>query len=69
VLSPAYLASQYGTDEWAGAFLHDATGQQRLLPVRVEACELPRLLAALVYVDIAAAKWTNDAASTETAIV
>jgi tetratricopeptide (TPR) repeat protein len=53
VLSPAYLTSEYGTDEWASAFLHDATGQQRLLPVLVETCELPRLLAALVYIDLA----------------
>jgi hypothetical protein len=43
VLSAGYLASQYGTDEWTAAFLHDADGRQRLLPVRVEACQLPRL--------------------------
>jgi tetratricopeptide (TPR) repeat protein len=53
VLSGAYLASRYGTDEWTSAFLHDASGRQRLLPVRVEACELPRLLATLVYIDLA----------------
>jgi tetratricopeptide (TPR) repeat protein len=53
VVSPAYLASPYCSDEWTGAFLHDADGRQRLLPVRVEACELPKLLATLVYVDLA----------------
>jgi tetratricopeptide (TPR) repeat protein len=52
LLSPAYLASEYGTDEWTSAFLHAATGQQRLLPIRVEACQLPRLLAAIVYIDL-----------------
>jgi TIR domain len=51
VLPAAYPASRYATDEWTGAFLHDPTGRQRLLPVRVEACGLPRLLATLVYVD------------------
>jgi TIR domain len=45
VLSPAYLASPYGTDEWTGAFLHDKDREGRLLPVRIEACALPRLLA------------------------
>jgi tetratricopeptide (TPR) repeat protein len=55
LLSAAYLASQYGTDEWTGAFLHDPDGRQRLLPVRVEACELPRLLAALIYIDLVGA--------------
>lgn len=52
VLSPAYLASRYGIDEWTGAFLHDQTGRQRLLPILVEACELPRLLATLTHVDL-----------------
>jgi tetratricopeptide (TPR) repeat protein len=52
VLSAAYLASLYGTDEWTGAFLHDPHGRSRLLPVKVEACQLPRLLATLVYIDL-----------------
>jgi hypothetical protein len=52
LLSPAYLASPYGTDEWTGAFLHDKERKGRLLPVRVEACELPRLLATRVYIDL-----------------
>jgi tetratricopeptide (TPR) repeat protein len=53
LLSEAYLASRYSTDEWTGAFLHDESGQERLLPVRVEACAPPRLLAARIYIDLA----------------
>jgi hypothetical protein len=52
VLSNAYLASPYATDEWTAAFLHDPHGRQRLLPVRVEVCELPWLLATLIYIDL-----------------
>src|SRR5215218_2385862 len=52
LLSPAYLASPYGTDEWTGAFLHHRQREGRLLPVRVEACELPRLLATRIYIDL-----------------
>jgi hypothetical protein len=55
LLSEAYLASGYSTDEWTGAFLHDESGQERLLPVRVEACALPRLLATRIYIDLAGA--------------
>jgi hypothetical protein len=53
VVSAAYLASPYCTDEWTGAFLHDPDGEGRLLLVRVEDCQLPRLLAASVYLDLA----------------
>jgi TIR domain len=52
LVSQAYLASPYGTDEWTGAFLHDREREGRLLPVRVEACTLPRLLATRVYIDL-----------------
>jgi hypothetical protein len=52
LLSQAYLASPYATDEWTGAFLHDKDRKGRLLSVRVEACELPRLLATRVYIDL-----------------
>ena len=57
VLSPSYLASRYGTDEWTAAFIHeqDQTGRQRLLPVRVEVCALPLLLATLIYIDLTGA--------------
>jgi tetratricopeptide (TPR) repeat protein len=52
LLSQAYLASPYATDEWTGAFLHDKDHAGRLLPVRIEACKLPRLLATRVYLDL-----------------
>ena len=52
VLSPAYLQSAYCTDEWTAAFIHDETGADRLVPVRIKACELPRLLATRIYVDL-----------------
>jgi len=52
LVSPAYLASPYCTDEWTGAFLHDDDGRDRLLQVRIEDCELPRLLRAQIYVDL-----------------
>jgi hypothetical protein len=53
LVSAAYLASPYCTDEWTGAFLHDPDGRNRLLQVRTEACELPRLLRAQIYIDLA----------------
>jgi TIR domain len=46
LVSAAYLASPSSTDEWTGAFLHDPDGRNRLLQVRIEDCELPRLLRA-----------------------
>jgi tetratricopeptide (TPR) repeat protein len=52
LVSAAYLASPYCTDEWTGAFLHDPDGRNRLLQVRIEDCELPRLLRAQVYIDL-----------------
>jgi tetratricopeptide (TPR) repeat protein len=52
LLSQAYLASPYATDEWTGAFLHDTQHQGRLLPVRIEACQVPRLLGTRVYIDL-----------------
>jgi TIR domain len=52
LVSAAYLASPYSTDEWTGAFLHDPDGRNRLLQVRIEDCELPRLLRAQIYIDL-----------------
>jgi hypothetical protein len=52
LVSAAYLASPYATDEWTAAFLHDDDGRNRLLQVRIEDCQLPRLLRAQVYVDL-----------------
>jgi tetratricopeptide (TPR) repeat protein len=53
VVSAAYLASPYCTDEWTGAFLHDPDGKGRLLLVRVADCQLPRLVATSIYLDLA----------------
>src|SRR3954454_22199347 len=53
VLSPAYLSSRFGEAEWRAAFARDPTGERGLLvPVRVQPCEPPGLLASRVYVDL-----------------
>jgi TIR domain/Tetratricopeptide repeat/NB-ARC domain len=53
VLSPAYLASTFGEAEWRAAFVKDPTGEQGLLvPVRVQPCAPPGLLASRVHVDL-----------------
>jgi hypothetical protein len=53
VLSPAYLESRFGEAEWRVAFLADPSGEQGLLvPVRVQPCNPPGLLAPRVYVDL-----------------
>src|SRR5215469_12439282 len=45
VLSPAYINSEYGFTEWAEAFRRDPQGKERrLLPVRVQPCEIAGLL-------------------------
>lgn len=52
VLSPAYLRSAYGRDEWTAAFVHDQAGQPRLLTVRVEDADPPPLLRPWVIIDL-----------------
>ncbi len=53
IWSEAYFASSYAESEWRAAFASDPSGRlQKLLPVRVESCELPALLAGRVYVDL-----------------
>jgi tetratricopeptide (TPR) repeat protein len=53
VLSAAYLASDYAFAEWAAAFRNDARGKQgRVLPVRIERCEVEGLLGPIVYIDL-----------------
>jgi hypothetical protein len=42
VLSPAYFGSAYAIDEWTAALVRDQAGRDRLLPVRIQPCELPR---------------------------
>jgi hypothetical protein len=53
VLSPAYFGSQFGEAEWRAAFVKDPTGELGLLvPVRVQECAPPGLLASRVYIDL-----------------
>jgi TIR domain len=53
VLSPAYLGSAFGEAEWRAAFAKDPTGERGLLvPVRVQPCAPPGLLASRVYIDL-----------------
>src|SRR5712692_5231233 len=53
VLSPNYLASYYAFTEWAAALRHDPRGKQgKLLPVRIQHCEVEGLLGPIVYIDL-----------------
>jgi tetratricopeptide (TPR) repeat protein len=53
VLSPAYFGSRFGEAEWRAAFAKDPTGELGLLvPVRVQDCQPPGLLAGRVYIDL-----------------
>jgi hypothetical protein len=53
VLSKNYLAALFTQVEWSSAFQKDPTGKQRaLIPVRVEACELPPPYNVLIYCDV-----------------
>ncbi|MFI6096447.1 toll/interleukin-1 receptor domain-containing protein [Lentzea sp. NPDC051213] len=53
VLSPAYTDRPFPLSEWAAAFVQDPDGLARkLIPVRVEECSPPGLLAPIVYIDL-----------------
>jgi TIR domain len=52
VLSPAYFVSEYTRDEWTAALVRARGERDRLLPVRIEAVELPRLLANRIFIDL-----------------
>ena len=53
VLSQKYLESTFTQPEWAAAFAQDPQGKkQKLVPVRIEACQLTGLLASIVYLDL-----------------
>lgn len=53
VLSPTFLDSAFAKPEWAAAFAQDPTGAERkLIPIRVEPCDPPGLLAGLIYADL-----------------
>ena len=54
VLSSRYFSSGFGEAEWIAAFAQDPLGEKGLLlPVRVEQCEPPGLLASRIFVDLA----------------
>ncbi len=54
VLSPDYFTSGFTPSEWHAAFWRDPKGEQRLLvPVRVRACDVERLLGQIFYIDLA----------------
>jgi hypothetical protein len=53
VVSSAYLDSVYGRQEWQGAVAADPRGfERKLIPVRVEDCDLPGLLGKIVSFDV-----------------
>lgn len=53
VLSPSYLSAAFTHPEWAASFARDPEGKEhRLVPVRVEPCELKGLLGQIVYIDL-----------------
>jgi len=53
VVSERSLASGYVEAEWAARFAQDPRGEgRRLLPVRIEACDIGGLLGQIVYVDL-----------------
>jgi len=52
VMSAVYFTSQYATDEWTAALIRGRDQRDRLLPVRVEPCTPPPLIANRVYIDL-----------------
>jgi hypothetical protein len=53
IFSANYLERAFPQSEWAAAFASDPTSKDRkLLPIRVQHCELKGLLAQIVYVDL-----------------
>lgn len=53
VLSPSYIASNFTQPEWAAAFAADPRGHDaRVIPVRVEPCNIEGLLGQIVYIDL-----------------
>ena len=54
VLSQKYMDALFTHPEWAAALAKDPTGvQQKLIPVRIEECQIDGLLAQTIYVDLA----------------
>ncbi len=54
VLSPRYLASKFAAEEWSAAIASDPTGD-KLIPVRIEECNVEGLLRGRIYIDLVGA--------------
>jgi tetratricopeptide (TPR) repeat protein len=53
VVSPHYVGALYTQPEWAAAFRADPTGaHRRLIPVRIESCQLLGILGSIQYIDL-----------------
>lgn len=53
ILSDAYTASVFASTEWQAAWAADPAGRERtLLPIRIEDCRRPGLLASVVSIDL-----------------
>ncbi|WP_296704962.1 TIR domain-containing protein [Algoriphagus sp.] len=53
IYSADYFASIFTMPEWGAAFQDDPTGVKRsMIPIKVKACEVPKMLKSIVYVDI-----------------
>jgi hypothetical protein len=62
IVSADYLKSVYGQVEWEAAYRSDPHGSaRRLIPVRVQDCELPDLLGGVVPVDLFDCLTADDA--------
>jgi len=53
VLSQKYLESAFTQPEWAAAFAQDPQGKkQKLIPIRIDACQLTGILSSIIYLDL-----------------
>ncbi|MGH3802197.1 MAG: toll/interleukin-1 receptor domain-containing protein [Pseudonocardiaceae bacterium] len=53
LFSPAYFEDErYTTEEWTAALVKNNGGAHRLVPLKVEPCEVPPLLRPLIRVDL-----------------
>jgi tetratricopeptide (TPR) repeat protein len=53
VFSRNYFLSEFAEAEWAAAFRLDPIGKnEKLIPVRIEACQPPGLLGSIIYIDL-----------------
>jgi len=69
VLSPAYFQSKYSTDEWTAALIGNFAHQDRLLPVIVEECAPPPLLADLININLVGVDEATAATRLRTGVI